>query len=153
MVAPDRREIFLLTENVFLAWPLVAFDTQYCSYAIYMDSVQGNCFRIVLILLLLHPDPIEIWNPLAFSRFTEEYWNDLRVSLLNNRARKVVIFTVAGIRSCPDRQLLLKCRRSRWKVSVEEFIFTQSFGYIFKVSKKRTLTLVFFNSSLAFLRF
>lgn len=92
MVAPDRREIFLLTENVFLAWPLAAFDTQYCLYAIYIDSVQGNCFRIVLILLLLHPDPIGIWNPLAFSRFTEEYWNDLRVSLLNNRARKVVIF-------------------------------------------------------------
>ena len=39
---------------------------------------------------------------------------------------------------------------SRWKVSVEEFIF-QEFGHNF--NKKRTLTLVFFNSLAFFFTF
>ena len=144
MVASDRREVFLPTENIFLAWPLAAVDTQCCSNPIYMHR-----YRTVLMLLLLHPDPIEVWSSLALSRFTEDYWNDLQVSLLNNRTRKVVIFTETAIRSCPGRQLLSKCRQSRWKVSVEESIF-QEFGHNF--GKKRTLTLVFFNS-LAFFYF
>ena len=145
MVGSDRREVFLPTENIFLAWPLAAVDTQYCSNPIYMHR-----YRIALMLLLLHPDPIEMWNSLALSRFTEEYWNDLRVSLLNNRTRKVVIFTETAIRSCPGKQFLSKCRQSLWKVSVEEFIF-QEFWHNF--GKERTLTLVFFNSLAFFLLF
>ena len=138
MVASDRREVFLPTENIFLAWPLAAVDTQYCSNPTYMHR-----YRTVLMLLLLYPDPIEVWNSLALLRFTEEYWNDLRVSLLNNRTRKVVIFTETAIRSCPARQFLSKCRESLWKVSVEEFIF-QEFGYNF--GKKKNSHIVFFNS-------
>ena len=136
MVASDRREVFLPTENIFLAWPLAAVDTQCCSNPIYMHR-----YRTVLMLLLLHPDPIEVWNSLALSRFTEEYWNDLRVSLLNNRTRKVVIFTETAIRSCPGRQLLLRCRQSRWKVSVEESI-CQEFGHNFG-KKKNSHTSIF----------
>ena len=142
------------TGSIFAYWKYLSsvtlqsrytVDTQYCSNPIYMHR-----YRTVLMLLLLHPDPIEVWSSLALSRFTEDYWNDLQVSLLNNRTRKVVIFTETAIRSCPGRQLLSKCRQSRWKVSVEEFIF-QEFGHNF--NKKRTLTLVFFNSLAFFLLF